>query len=126
MPTIEIVPKSELEKLSRWTDDLTVREGEELATEGRFAHEFFVIEDGVAKVLQGGKEIAELGPGDFFGEIALLRDVPRTATVRAASDGVLLALDRDPFLATVAGERGSASAAEAVVGSRLGMRGALA
>lgn len=78
--------KSELEKLSRWTDDLTVREGEELATEGRFAHEFFMIEDGVAKVLQGGKEIAELGPGDFFGEIALLETERRTATVVAATE----------------------------------------
>ena len=77
--------KGELEKLSRWTDDLTVKEGEELATEGRFAHEFFMIEEGTAKVMQGGKEIAELGPGDFFGEIALLETERRTATVVAAT-----------------------------------------
>jgi CRP/FNR family cyclic AMP-dependent transcriptional regulator len=77
--------KGELEKLSRWTDDLTVREGEELATEGRFAHEFFMIEEGTAEVLQGGKQIAELGPGDFFGEIALLETERRTASVVAAT-----------------------------------------
>jgi CRP/FNR family transcriptional regulator, cyclic AMP receptor protein len=77
--------KAELTKLSRWTDDLVVREGEELATEGRFAHEFFMIEEGTAKVLKGGEEIAALGPGDFFGEIALLETERRTATVVAAT-----------------------------------------
>jgi len=77
--------KKELGQLARHMDELTVREGEELATEGRFAHEFFVIEDGVAEVLKDGERIAELGPGDFFGEIGLLETERRTATVRAAS-----------------------------------------
>jgi CRP-like cAMP-binding protein len=86
--------KGELEKLSRWTDDLTVREGEELATEGRFAHEFFMIEEGTAKVLKGGEEIAELGPGDFFGEIGVLEKELRTATVRATSPMRLIILSR--------------------------------
>jgi len=77
--------KKELGQLAQHMDELTVREGEELATEGRFAHEFFVIEDGVAEVLQNGERIAELGPGDFFGEIGLLETERRTATVRATS-----------------------------------------
>src|SRR5471032_3127964 len=77
--------KKDLERLAQWTDEVSVREGEELATEGRFAHEFFVIEDGEAEVLQGGSRIAELGPGDFFGEIALLETERRTATVVAAT-----------------------------------------
>ena len=77
--------KKELEKLAQWTDEISVGEGQELATEGRFAHEFFVIEDGSAEVLQGGERIAELGPGDFFGEIALLETERRTATVRATT-----------------------------------------
>jgi CRP-like cAMP-binding protein len=77
--------KKELERLSSWTDELSVREGEELVTEGRFAHEFFVIEDGVAEVRQGGERIAELGPGDFFGEIALLETERRTASVVATT-----------------------------------------
>ena len=78
--------KKELGQLARHMDELTVREGDELATEGRFAHEFFVIEDGAAEVIQGGERIAELGPGDFFGEIGLLETERRTATVRATSE----------------------------------------
>ena len=77
--------KKELGRVAQWTDELAVREGYELATEGRFAHEFFVIEEGTAEVVQGDTRIAELGPGDFFGEIALLETERRTATVRATS-----------------------------------------
>jgi CRP/FNR family cyclic AMP-dependent transcriptional regulator len=89
--------KGELEKLSRWTDDLTVREGEELATEGRFAHEFFMIEEGTAKVLKGGEEIAELGPGDFFGEIAMLGGGRRSASVTTTSRARLLVMSAGEF-----------------------------
>ena len=77
--------KKELGQLAQHMDELTVRAGEELATEGRFAHEFFVIEDGAAEVLKDGERIAELGPGDFFGEIGLLETERRTASVRATS-----------------------------------------
>jgi CRP/FNR family transcriptional regulator, cyclic AMP receptor protein len=77
--------RDELEKLAGWTFEVEVPEGEELLKEGRLAHEFFVIEDGEAEVLQGGSRIAELGPGDFFGEIALLETERRTATVVAAT-----------------------------------------
>jgi CRP-like cAMP-binding protein len=62
-----------------------------------------------------------LGPGSSFGEIALLRDAPRTATVSAAGAVRLLRLDRGPFLATVTGNRSSSDTANAVVGSRLGL-----
>jgi CRP-like cAMP-binding protein len=77
--------KQDLERLARWTDEVSVKQGDELATEGRFAHEFFVIEDGTAEVLQAGSRIAELGPGDFFGEIGLLETERRTATVVATT-----------------------------------------
>ena len=77
--------KKELERLGRWTDELTVEAGYELATEGRFAHEFFVIEDGAAAVVKDGERIAELGPGDFFGEIGLLETERRTASVIATT-----------------------------------------
>ena len=75
--------KKELERLAQWTDEISVPEGEELASEGRFAHEFFVIEDGAAEVRQNGGRIGELGPGDFFGEIGLLETERRTASVVA-------------------------------------------
>jgi CRP/FNR family cyclic AMP-dependent transcriptional regulator len=77
--------KREREQLARWTDELDVREGQELAKQGEFAHEFFVIEDGAAEVRQNGDRIAELGPGDFFGEIALLETDRRTADVVATT-----------------------------------------
>ena len=77
--------KPELEKLAGWTFELEVPAGEELTREGHLAHEFFVIEDGAAEVRQDGERIAELGAGDFFGEIGLLETERRTATVTATT-----------------------------------------
>jgi CRP-like cAMP-binding protein len=77
--------KKELEQVARWTDELTVSEGEELATQGSFAHEFFLIEDGSAEVRKDGETLNVLGPGDFFGEIGLLETDRRTATVVATT-----------------------------------------
>ena len=68
------------------------------------------------------ERVRELGPGEAFGEIALLRDVPRTATVRASTDATLASLSRDHFLSAVSGHTDSATAAEAVVTSRVGPR----
>jgi CRP-like cAMP-binding protein len=67
----------------------------------------------------GGRHIRDQGPGDSFGEIALLRDTPRTATVIAIEPVEALALDREPFLAAVTGLRASASIAGRVVDERL-------
>jgi CRP-like cAMP-binding protein len=77
--------KDELAKLARWTFEVEVPAGEDLTTEGRLAHEFFVIEDGAAEVRRNGERIAELGAGDFFGEIGLLETQRRTATVTATT-----------------------------------------
>ena len=73
---------------------------------------FFVIDEGRVEVLIDGRRVREEGPGEFFGEIALLHEVPRTATVRALDDGVLLALDRDEFVATVTGNPRALRAAD--------------
>jgi len=86
--------------------------------------DFYLIAEGEVDVDIDGKQVRRLGPGDYFGEIALLRDVPRTATIRAIGHVRLLGLDRDSFLATVASNRGSSDAADAVVGARLGFAGA--
>jgi CRP-like cAMP-binding protein len=70
-------------------------------------------------VVKDGDVINEEGPGEFFGEISLLRDVPRTATVRAKTDVELRALERDDFIAAVTGHAASAEAADSVVATRL-------
>jgi CRP-like cAMP-binding protein len=89
--------KGELEKVSRWTDEVSVPEGYQLAREGQFAHEFFIIEDGVAAVMAGGDRIAELGAGDFFGEIGLLETERRTATVVATTPMELIVMFEREF-----------------------------
>jgi CRP/FNR family cyclic AMP-dependent transcriptional regulator len=89
--------KGELEKVSRWTDEVSVPEGYELAREGQFAHKFFIIEDGAAAVLHDGNRIAELGAGDFFGEIGLLETERRTATVVATTPMELIVMFEREF-----------------------------
>jgi CRP/FNR family transcriptional regulator, cyclic AMP receptor protein len=89
--------KKELERLAQWTDEISVDEGYELAKEGEFAYEFFVIENGSANVLKDGEPIAELGPGDFFGEIGLIETERRTATVVATGPMRLIVMFRREF-----------------------------
>ena len=89
--------RHELEQLAGWTFELEVPEGEELLKEGKLAHEFFVIEDGAVEVRQDGERIAELGTGDFFGEIALLEGGTRTATVVATTPLRLIVMSAHEF-----------------------------
>jgi CRP/FNR family transcriptional regulator, cyclic AMP receptor protein len=89
--------RHELEKLAGWTFELEIPAGEELTTEGRLAHEFFVIEDGAVEVRHDGERIAELGAGDFFGEIGLLRGGARTATVVATTPLRVIVMSAQEF-----------------------------
>jgi CRP-like cAMP-binding protein len=82
---------------------------------------FYVIETGGVEVTKEGRHIALLGPGDYVGEIALLRDVPRTATVTATSATVLQALDRAHFIPAVTGQGEFREAAETAMAGRLAM-----
>jgi hypothetical protein len=95
--------------------------GEKIVREGKPGDRFYVISSGEVEISIDGRTQGTQGPGDHFGEIALLRDVPRTATVTARTDTDLLALERDDFLAAVTGHSASAEAAEAVIGARLGV-----
>jgi CRP-like cAMP-binding protein len=90
-----------------------------IVREGDAGDRFYIVADGQVEVTEDGRKVSELGPGGYFGEIALIRDVPRTATVTARTPVVLYALDREDFLAAVASNEPSATAAEEVVNARL-------
>ena len=87
--------------------------------QGDAGDSFYVVESGELELELDGRTTKRLGAGDFFGEIALLRDVPRTGTITAATDAALLSLERDEFLAAVTGASEASQAAETVVGERL-------
>jgi CRP-like cAMP-binding protein len=104
-----------LERLAKALVERNVEAGTAVFEEGDPGDHFYVIAEGRAEV----QTLRTLGPGDFFGEIALLRNVPRTATVSAATPLRLFALDRETFLSTVAGDPASAEAAGSIVAARL-------
>jgi CRP-like cAMP-binding protein len=110
-----------LEQLAARLSPVHARAGDEIIRAGDHGDRFYVVDAGEVEVLVDGKPPRREGAGEYFGEIALLKDVPRTATVRAATDADLFALDRDDFLPAVTGHAASAQAAEAVIGSRLGV-----
>ena len=110
-----------LERLAARLTPVQAQGGKEIIRRGDHGDRFYVVSSGEVDVLVDGRPTRREGEGSYFGEIALLRDVPRTATVRAATDVELYALDRDDFLPAVTGHSGSVQAAEAVIGSRLGM-----
>ena len=97
VPFFSGLSKRELATVAQQTDEIDVEAGAVLAREGDFGHEFFVIIDGTAEVLRGGEPIAELGPGEFFGEMALIDDDRRNATVKALSPMKLLVMTRNSF-----------------------------
>jgi CRP-like cAMP-binding protein len=94
VPLFAHCSKSELGRVAALADMVDFREGETLMTEGKPGLEAFVVVDGSARVTRSGRKIAELGPGDWMGEIALLSNVPRTATVVATSPLQTLVLTR--------------------------------
>ena len=110
-----------IEELAGHTRRQTVDAGETLIRKGELGDAFYIIESGVMEAIVDGDTVRPMGPGDSFGEIALLRNVPRTATVRATERATLMVLAREPFLAAVAGRREAAAAAEEVIRGRLGM-----
>jgi CRP/FNR family cyclic AMP-dependent transcriptional regulator len=82
-PLFEGLSKKELTQLARVSEDMELPEGATLTTEGELGHEFFVIIEGETQVKRKGRKIGTRGAGDFIGEIALIDQVPRTATVTA-------------------------------------------
>jgi CRP/FNR family transcriptional regulator, cyclic AMP receptor protein len=88
------VPEDALREIATFADEVSVEEGRHLVDEGDFSYEFMAIEEGNAEVLRGGEHVADLGPGDFFGEIGLLERERRTATVVAKTPMRLITLTR--------------------------------
>lgn len=109
----------ELERLAKALVEVHAPAGEVVIEDGEHGDRFFVVAEGRAAVEVAGRHVRGLERGDFFGEIALLEDVPRTATVRATTSLRLYALDRRTFVATVTGHPASAEAAGSIVAARL-------
>ncbi len=121
IPFFAALPGATLEQLASSLAPVHVTAGRNVFRQGDHADRFYVIAEGEAGVTVDGQPAQSLAPGGFFGEIALLRDVPRTATVSARTDLELFALERDEFIAAVTGHARSVEVAGAVVASRLGV-----
>jgi CRP-like cAMP-binding protein len=99
VPFFSSISKRDLAAVAQQTDEIDVPAGKVLAQEGDIGQEFFVIDSGAAEVTRRGEHVADLGPGDFFGEMALLEAERRTATVTASSPMELIVMTRSSFRA---------------------------
>lgn len=101
VPLLAVLPPRVVERLARDAEPVSASAGDVLVAEGASGDLFYVIGQGRVAVTRGERTLRELGPGGWFGELALLRDVPRTATVTADTDVSLWAVERETFLAAV-------------------------
>jgi CRP/FNR family transcriptional regulator, cyclic AMP receptor protein len=92
IPLFQEVGDDELAQIAPFATEVTVEEGRELVREGDFSYEFMAIQEGQAEVTRGGEHVADLGPGDFFGEMGLLERTLRNATVTAKTTVRLITL----------------------------------
>jgi CRP/FNR family transcriptional regulator, cyclic AMP receptor protein len=92
IPIFEGVSDEELSQIAPFAQEVSVEAGRELVREGDFSYEFMAIQEGQAEVTRGGEHVADLGPGDFFGEMGLLERTLRNATVRSTTPMRLVAL----------------------------------
>jgi MFS family permease len=122
VPPFDVLPTPTLERVARELIPVFAADGEVVIREGDAGDRFFVIGQGSVGVWKGGRRTAGLDAGDYFGEIALLRDVPRTATVIAEGPVELFALEREEFLTTVSSSRALAAHATASTDRRMGIR----
>jgi CRP-like cAMP-binding protein len=110
---------NDLAELAMNCEDVNVPAGRELAREGQPGQEFFVIVDGTVRIERGGTLVRDLGPGDYFGELALLTKGPRTATATAVGACRLVVLTRPEFLSLIRAQPAIGEAILEAVGERL-------
>ena len=120
IPIFAPLPAPELEGLARSLEPVSVVAGTVVIREGDPGDRFYAVASGRVRVSRQGHEVAVLGRGDGFGEIALLEDVPRTATVTALTDAELFSLEKAPFILALTGHAPAARAAGDMVSRRLG------
>jgi len=119
VPMLAPLPLDVLEQVASELIAVRYGAGSVVIRQGEPGDRFYILAEGSADVSVDGHVVSQMQPGDSFGEIALLRDVPRTASVTTRGNVLAYALERDAFLAAVTGDRQSTSAADAVVEARL-------
>jgi hypothetical protein len=120
VPFLAPLPLQSLEFLGERLEDVKLAAGQTLFERGDHGDRFYVLHEGTLEIVLPGETKVEHAPA-FVGEIALLRDVPRTATVRAGTEASLWALERADFLGAVAGHAGSSAGANEIVVARVGL-----
>ena len=119
VPMFAPLPLAAKEQLAKSLVRVSVPAGGEVIAEGDTGDRFYIVGGGRLQVTRDGRELRELAAGDSFGEIALLRDVPRTATVTASRDAELYALERADFIDAATGHAAGRAAGEEIVRERL-------
>ena len=118
-PLFSVLPAITLDRLAQRMRRLEARRGTTIVHEGEAGDLFYVIDSGSVTISTNGRQRAVMGPGESFGEIALLHDMPRTASARAATDVVLYTLDGPEFVAAVTGDTRSLDVGERISAERL-------
>ena len=114
----ESLSRDDRRLIAQHAEELDVDEGTQLVRQGEFAYEFFVIENGSAEVVRDGERIAELGPGDFLGEMGIVSQAVRNATVRTTSSSTVIVMTSQDFRAMQLSNPTVASQIEAAVEER--------
>jgi CRP-like cAMP-binding protein len=120
VPLFARCSKKELAEVAKLADEIDFGPGKELIREGALGREFFVLVEGSVDVRRKGRKVNSLGPGDFFGEIALVAHTPRTATVTTASEVDLLVITAQSFTTLLGHQPAIASKVLAALAERLG------
>jgi CRP-like cAMP-binding protein len=97
VPLFESLSADERRDIAQHADEIAAPEGTELVRQGEFAYEFFVLEEGTAEVVRDGERVAELGPGDFLGEMAIVSKAVRNATVVTTSPARVIVMTEQAF-----------------------------